>query len=112
MSAHRQPRSAFPLRFESERTRELLRLVAEKQGMSMNRLAEELIEQELEVLALGLEVSLSRTVELLRAYRGQGRAQAWAAFAEAESLPEPAPTRRVRADADPFGVARAFAVEA
>jgi hypothetical protein len=67
---------------------------------------------ELEVLALGLEVSLSRTVELLRAYRGQGRAQARAAFAEAESLPVPVPTRRVRADADPFGVARAFAVEA
>lgn len=78
----------------------------------MNRLAEEMIERELEVLALGLEVGLSRTVELLRAYRGAGRAEAWAAFADAESLPEPLPSRRVRHDADPFGVARAFAVEA
>lgn len=109
--AARHPRAAFPLRFESERTRELLRLVAERQGMSMNHLAEEMIERELEVLALGLEVSLSRTVELLRAYRGQGRAGAWARFAAAESLPEPAPARRVPSGSDPFGVARAFAAE-
>lgn len=112
MSDHRPSRTAFPLRFESERTRELLRLVAERQGTSMNHLAEEMIERELEVLALGLEVGLSRTMELLRTYRGEGRAEAWAAFADAESLPEPLSARRVRHDADPFGVARAFAVEA
>lgn len=78
----------------------------------MNHLAEELIERELEILALGLEVSLSRTVELLRTYRGEGRAGAWAAFADAESLPEPVRARRLQPDADPFGIARAFAVEA
>lgn len=112
MSDRRPPRPAFPLRFENERTRELLRLVAERQGTSMNQLAEEMVERELEVLALGLEISLSRTMELLRTYRGMGRADAWAAFADAESLPEPIRARRMRHDADPFGVARAFAVEA
>jgi hypothetical protein len=112
MSDDRTSRAAFPLRFENERTRELLRLVAERQGMSMNRLAEELIERELEVLALGLEVTLSRTVELLRTYRGEGRADAWAAFAEAEALPEPIQAKRLRPDPDPLGIARAFAVKA
>lgn len=108
MTAVRRTRTAFPLRFENERTRELLRVVAERRNISMNQLAEEMIERELEVLALGLERSLSRTVELLRSYRGQGRADAWSAFANAEALPEPTAAHRVDPDADPFGVARAF----
>lgn len=78
----------------------------------MNRLAEDMIERELEVLALGLEVSLTQTVELLRAYRGEGRAEAWSAFADAEALPEPLASRRMDADADPYGIAKAFAAEA
>ncbi len=112
MPDDRPSRTVFPLRFESERTRELLRLVAQRQGTSMNRLAEELIARELEVLALGLELSLSRTVELLRSYRGDLRAEAWSEFAEAESLPEPVQGRRTHPDADHYGVGRAFAVEA
>jgi hypothetical protein len=112
MTAERRARSAFPLRFENERTRELLRVVAEQQHMSMNQLAEEMIERELQVLALGLESSLSRTIELLRSYRGEGRAEAWAAFADAEGLPEPIAARRTQPDEDAFGVARAFEVGA
>lgn len=108
MTDVRRPRTVFPLRFENERTRELLRVVAERRNTSMNQLAEEMIERELEVLALGLESSLSRTVELLRTYRGQGRASAWSTFAEAEALPEPVIAHRVDPDDDPFGVARAF----
>lgn len=77
----------------------------------MNRLAEEMIERELEVLALGLEVSLTRTVELLRAYRGQDRAETWSEFADAEGLPEPIRARRAQPDSDPFGVGKAFAAE-
>lgn len=50
--------------------------------------------------------------ELLRSYRGQGRAEAWAAFADAESLPEPIAARRTTPEEDPFGVARAFEVGA
>ena len=60
----------------------------------MNRLAEDMIERELEVLALGLEVNLTQTIELLRAYRGEGRAEAWSEFADAEALPEPLRARR------------------
>ncbi len=112
MTAKRPARTVFPLRFENERTRELLRVIAERQHTSMNQLAEEMIARELQVLALGLESSLSRTIELLRSYRGEGRAEAWAAFADAEGLPEPIAVRRTQADEDPFGVARAFEVGA
>jgi hypothetical protein len=77
----------------------------------MNRLAEAMIEREVGVLALGLESNLSRTLGLLRSYRGEGRATAWADFADAEALPEPITARRTHADEDPFGVARAFATE-
>lgn len=105
--ASRSSRSSFPLRFEHERTRELLRLVAERQQTSMNQLAEEMIERELEVLALGLEVTMSRTIELLRGYRADRGQASWDAFAEAEGLPEPITARRVD-DHDPFGIAKAF----
>ncbi len=112
MTTDRPGRTSFPLRFHDERTRDLLRLVAERQQVSMNQLAEELITRELDVLALGLETTMSRTIELLRTYRGdQGRA-GWTAFAESEALPEPVPTRRLGADDDPFGVAQAFKVRA
>lgn len=74
----------------------------------MNQLAEEMIERELEVLALGLEVTMSRTIELLRGYRGEIGQASWNAFAEAEGLPDPIAARRIDADQDPFGVAHAF----
>ena len=112
MATQRPTRSVFPLRFESERTRELLRIVADRRGTSMNQLAEEMIERELQVLALGLESSLSRTIVALRSYRGARPAEAWDAFAEAEALPEPMATRRAYLEEDPFGVARAFEVGA
>ncbi len=105
-------RSVFPLRFENDRTRDLLRVIAERRHTSMNQLAEEMIERELQVLALGLESSMSRTIDLLRSYRGERRAETWAAFAEAEALPEPIATRHAHVEEDPFGVARAFEVGA
>ena len=109
MAQNRSSRSSFPVRFENERTRELLRAVALHERVSMNQLAEEMIERELEVMALGIEDTLSRTIELLRSYRGQGRAEAWDEFAEAEGLPEPVPTHRTRPQTDdPYEVARVF----
>jgi hypothetical protein len=87
MALHRPARSAFPLRFENERTRELLRVIADRQHLSMNQLAEEMIERELQVMALGLESSLSRTIELLQSYRGQGRAEAPRAYRCASCAP-------------------------
>ena len=73
----------------------------------MNQLADELIERELEVLVLGLESNLSRTMELVREYRGERR-ESWSRFAQAEALDDPIQTRRLDADEDPYGVAGAF----
>ncbi|MEX1172733.1 MAG: hypothetical protein WEG56_08990 [Chloroflexota bacterium] len=112
MTEQRKAPATFPLRFANQGTRDLLHLVANRQGLSMNRLVQTMVERELEVMALGLEISLTQTVELLRSYRGEGRAEAWAAFAEAEALPEPLRAQRVAADSDPFGVGRAFAAKA
>ena len=82
----------------------------------MNQLAEELIERELEVMALGLESSLSRTLEVLNEYRGAGRREAWSKFAEAEALDDPIRARRANhganhgtdPDEDPYQIARTF----
>ena len=73
----------------------------------MNQLADELIERELEVLVLGLESNLSRTMELVREYRGERR-ESWSRFAQAEALDDSIQTRRLDADEDPYGVAGAF----
>jgi len=112
MERHRSAHPAFSLRFENDRTRELLRTVAEHERVSQNRLAEQMIQRELEVMALGIEDSLSRTMQLLRNYRGQGRQQAWEAFAQGEGLTDPVSARRARPNEiqndDPYGVARAF----
>jgi hypothetical protein len=112
MEKHRPARPTFSLRFEDDRTRELLRTVANHERVSMNRLAEQMIQRELEVMALGIEDSLSRTMQLLRNYRGQGRREAWEAFAQGEGLPDPVSARRARPSEiekdDPYGVARAF----
>jgi len=101
-------RPTFPLRFRYEQTRQLLRFVAEQRGTSMNQLADELIERELEVLVLGLESNLSRTMELVREYRGERRRELWSRFAGAEALDDPIQTRQLDADEDPYGVAGAF----
>ncbi len=82
----------------------------------MNQLAEELIERELEVMALGLESSLSRTLEVLKEYQGAGRREAWSMFAEAEALDDPIRARRADhgadhgadRDEDPYEIARTF----
>lgn len=102
------PRRSFSLRFENDDTHQLLRLVADRLGVSMNELAEDLLETQLDVLALGLEEDLAQTMRLLREYRGQGRSHAWRAFALAEgSFEDPIKATKVEDD-DPYGIAAAF----
>lgn len=103
------PRRSFSLRFENEDTHQLLRILAGRLGVSMNELAEDMIERQLDHLALGLEEDLAQTMRLLRQYRGQASHAAWAAFANAEgTVEDPIKARKVEDD-DPFGIAAAFA---
>jgi len=103
----------FTLRFEHPETHELLRLLAARWGISMNRLAEDILERELRIGALLEEAAVLETLELLRRYRPERELQAdIAAIARAEvEVDDPAEGRMVEAAAlaDPHGIAAAFA---
>jgi hypothetical protein len=77
-------RPSLKVRFDDSETYRLLQLMAQKLGISMNSLAEDMIGRELRVLAEGLEMELTDTIELLRGYRGRSPEQQGADFARAE----------------------------
>jgi hypothetical protein len=104
-------RPSFTLRWEDESTHQTLRMVADHLGVSMNQLAQDMIARELRVAVLAVEEDLSETLELVRAYRGEGLEDDLAAFAEAEvSEEDPIQTRLATATmADSLGVSQVFA---
>jgi hypothetical protein len=102
----------FTLRFHNRRTHELLGIVADGLGVSKNRLAEEMLERELEAAALLVERDLAGTLRLLRGYRREeDLAGDAAAFAEGEAFGED-PLRAHMVEEgeleDDFGVMRSF----
>jgi hypothetical protein len=101
----------FTLRFERVETHELLRLVADEFGMSMNALAEEVLSRELSAMGLVIERDLYGTLELLRNYRGDDIEAGLAAFARAE-VTEDDPMRSqmvaMPQTVDALGVTEAF----
>jgi hypothetical protein len=102
----------FTLRFRNRQTHELLGLVADQLGMSKNRLAEQMLERELDAAALLVERDLDSTLRDLRAYRREERlAEDVAAFAEGEAYGEDPLRARMVEPAelgDAFGVMKAF----
>lgn len=102
-------RSTFKLRFRSEKNYELLQRIAERSGVSMNQLAEDLIARELRTMALGMEIDLADTLRLLRKYRDPGIEKQAADFARAEvEYDDPLRAEHVETEGDPHGVAAAF----
>jgi len=71
-------RTTFTVRFTEESTHATLRVVAKELGVSMNRLAEDLISRSLRALALTLQDKPSETLEAIRSYRGEGVEKDWA----------------------------------
>lgn len=102
----------FTLRFHNERTHELLGLVADQFGMSKNRLAEEMLERELETAALLVERKLDDTLRLLHGYRRAERLpDDIEAFAEGEAFGEDPLRARMIEPAelgDAYGVMKSF----
>lgn len=102
----------FTLRFQDRRTHELLGLVAAQLGTSKNRLAEEMLERELEAAALLVERRLDGTLRDLRGYRRDERLEEdVAAFAEGEAFGEdPLRARMIEPGelGDAFGVMKSF----
>ena len=103
-----QARRSFTLRFEHAETHDLLSLVSDRLGVSMNQLAEQMITAELEVVSAGLQADLMHTLGMLGSYRSNAEAEA-DAFARAEvAFADPIHARMVGGDDDPFGIASAF----
>lgn len=102
----------FTLRFHNQRTHDLLGVVAEQLGVSKNRLAEEMLERELEAAALLVEHDLDDTLRKLREYPREERLEDDVqAFAEAEASDrDPLRARMVEPVemTDAYGVLEAF----
>jgi len=101
----------FTLRFEHQQTHELLRIVAEHFGTSMNALAEDMISRELQAMGLTIEQDLYGTLDLLQRYRAEDIEAGLAAFAQAEvQQTDPLQARMVLHPeaTDALGVAEAF----
>jgi hypothetical protein len=92
-------RPTCPLRFTHDRVRELVRLVAEREGISQNELLEQAAEHE--VIARGglLADELEASAAWLRAASAPTIAEtieeSIGAFVEAEALPEPLRPRQI-----------------
>jgi hypothetical protein len=103
-------RPSLKLRFDDADNFRLLRLIADRMGVSMNSLAEDLIARELRVMAEGMEIDLADTIEALRRYRDPGVEAQAAEFARAEvEFHDPLRSRSIAlAGSDPYGVEAAF----
>ncbi|HEX7279548.1 MAG TPA: hypothetical protein VF255_08000 [Solirubrobacterales bacterium] len=106
----------FTLRFHNSQTHELLGVVAEQWGVSKNRLAEEMLERELNAAALLVAKDLDDTIRRLHDYRVEERLEDdIQAFAEGEAYADD-PLRARMASvsteqtdrSDPYGVLGAF----
>ena len=103
-------RSSLKVRFDDESFR-LLRILSSSLGVSMNRLARDMVTRESHVLAAGLELDMAETLAALNAFRAPSHEAQAAEFAEAEVENEdPLRSRHVgSALPDPYGVEAAFA---
>lgn len=92
-------RPTFPLRLRDDRLRELVRVVAEREGISQNELLEQAAEHE--VLARGalLADELETSAARLRTLRSKAMTTlvdaSVQAFVEAEARPDPLRPRRI-----------------
>lgn len=98
-------RPTFPLRFTHDRLRELVRVVAEREGISQNELLEQAAEHEVVARGALLADDLEASAAQLRAATGPMAAEriesSIAAFVEGEARPDPVRPRRIIRGAHP-----------
>lgn len=94
------PRPTFPLRFSEPRLRELVRVVAEREGISQNELLEQAAEHEVVARGALLADELEASAATLRALTAPAAAALIEAsvtsFVEGEALPEPMRPRKIQ----------------
>lgn len=99
----RVTRPTFPLRFTHDRLRELVRIVAEREGISQNALLEQAAEHEVVARGALLADELEATAALLRSVTSPVAAElvdaSIAGFVEGEALPDPLRPRRIEREA-------------
>lgn len=97
-------RSTFPLRLRNDRLRELVRIVAERDGVSQNELLEQAAEHEVIARGALLADELETSAARLRAVRAATMATlveaSVAEFAKAEALADPLRPRRIERPAE------------
>lgn len=96
------------LRLSDERTRQLLRTVAEHRGVSMNAVAEEAIGEHLRQEAAVIEEELARALEVVRTYRFEERLGADADALATAEVSEPDPLAAVGGGVDALDFAGQF----
>jgi transcriptional regulator with XRE-family HTH domain len=97
------------LRFRNAETHRMLQRAAEALGVPMDELAEAAIRQELAALAINLEPSLQRTLELLGSFEEDDPERSAEEFARAEGMyDDPLRARRASPE-DVYGIGAAFA---
>lgn len=102
-------RRSFTIRFEDQATHDLLALLADRLHVSMNRLAETMIRNEIGDLAITLQEDLSHTLARLDDYRMDYERDV-ARFAEAEvAHDDPLVARMVAPRPDPYDIEATFA---
>jgi len=102
-------RRSFTIRFEDQATHDLLALLADRLHVSMNRLAETMIRNEIGDLAITLREDLSHTLARLADYPSDHDRDI-AKFAEAEvTHDDPLVARMVAPRPDPYDLAATFA---
>lgn len=104
----------FTLRFHNAQNHEILGVLAEHFGVSKNQLAEEMLERELQAVALTVATDLTGTLQLLQSYKAEDHlGEAIAQFAHAEAyVDDPIKTVMVGSsldEQDVYGIAEAFA---
>jgi hypothetical protein len=96
--------STFPLRFRQERIRDLVRLVAEREGISQNEFLEQAAEHEVvargALLAEELEASATRLAAMTAAAYRSLVDSSLDDFAEGEGRPDPLRPRQIRRQSD------------
>lgn len=102
-------RRSFTIRFEDQATHERLALLAGRLDVSMNRLAETMIRNEIGDVSMALEEDLAHILSRLADYRADPASEV-SRFAEAEvAQKDPLVARRVKPRGDPHDIARTFA---
>lgn len=98
-------RPTFPLRFTHDRLRELVRVVAEREGISQNELLEQAAEHEVIARGALLADELEAAAAQIRSVTGPVAAElldaSIAGFVEGEALPDPVRPRRIAREARP-----------